>query len=115
MSSTWPTPVLRLNDWSGECRPVNVRNSAIDFNGGTWPARVSRFFNLFARNLSLDPLSNWVTALLPVTGANFVPNAGVAPIELADPKWSLKLFYCVDLLIIRMGVTLMREVTYFCC
>jgi hypothetical protein len=42
------------------------------------PARVSRFFNLFARNLTLDPLSNWVTVLLPVGGASFVPKAAIA-------------------------------------
>ena len=40
-----------------------------------WPSRASRLLNLFARNLTLDPLSNWVTALLPVAGANLVPQA----------------------------------------
>jgi len=40
-----------------------------------WPSRVSWFLNLFARNLTLDHLSNWVTVLLPVVGANFVPSA----------------------------------------
>jgi len=54
-------------------RYPNDGNRANVPNVGTLPARVSCFFNLFARNLTLAPLSNWVTVLLPVGGASFVP------------------------------------------
>jgi hypothetical protein len=42
------------------------------------PSRVSRFLNLSAGNLTLNPLSNLVTALLPFAGANYVPIAAIA-------------------------------------
>ena len=62
-------------------RYPNDGNRANVPNVGTLPARVSCFFNLFARNLTLAPLSNWVTVLLPVGGASFVPIADGGDLE----------------------------------